>query len=203
MDTRRLRGLAAAMVLGLAAAAAGRATSLRPTPLSRAAARADAVVVGTVGSLSVRRGVGPSGRTRIFTDVDLRDLSVAAGSVPTRNVVLSVVGGTLDGRMLRVHGTPRFEEGRRYCVFLDSGEPLCGVAGWTQGVFRVERDASGVDRVFDHDGAPIAGVSEGRAVKGTEPMALGDFLASAADLAREGRKRVRTGGGARPSEEGR
>ena len=178
MRTPSLRGVAAALVLGLAAAAASRATTLRPMPVGRSAARATAIVVGTVHGTSARRAVAPSGRSRIFTDVDLRQLSVASGSVPTANVVLSVVGGTLDGRTLVVHGTPRFEVGRRYVVFLDAEEPLCGVTGWTQGVFRVERDPDGVDRVYDHDGAPVSAVTDGSVERGSSPMALSEFLAA-------------------------
>jgi hypothetical protein len=189
MGSRFLRGASAAVVLGLAAAVAGEATTLRPMPVARVAARASAVVVGTLHGVSCRRAVAPSGRTRIFTDHDFRDLAVVSGSVGTRNLVLPVVGGTLDGRTLSVPGAPRYEVGRRYCLFLDPGEPLCGTAGWTRGVFRVERDAGGTERVFDHDGAPVGAVAGGRAVKGGEPMPLADFLSATAALAREGERR--------------
>jgi hypothetical protein len=175
-SARSVRGIAAAGVLGLAAAAAGWATSLKPIPLARASARAVAVVVGTAESFSCRRAATPSGRVRIFTDVEFRDLSVVRGAAPTRNLVLSIIGGTMDGRTLTVHGTPRFEAGKRYVLLLDAAEPLCGLVGWTQGVFRVERLADGTDRVFDHDGAPVAAVEGGRAVRGPEPMSLAAFL---------------------------
>jgi len=174
--TPALRGIAIALLLGLAAAVAGEATTIRPAPLSRVSARAAAVVVATLDSSSCRRAASPAGRTRIFTDFEFRDLSVVRGAVPTRNLVLPVVGGTLDGRRLVVHGTPAFEPGRRYLLFLDPGEPLCGVVGWTQGVFRVERGPDGRDRVFDHDGAPVAAVAGGRAVRGPEAMTLAAFL---------------------------
>ncbi len=172
------RGLSVALGVILVAGALGSATSVKPASLGRAARRASAVVVGTVASVSCRRAATASGRTRIFTDVDLRDLSVAAGTVATRNVVLSVVGGTMDDRTLRVDGVPRFEEGRRYVVFLDPGEPLCGVAGWTRGVFRVARGTDGSDRVLTHDGAPVGAVRDGQVVEGGTPLALADFLSA-------------------------
>ena len=197
-----VRGALAALLLGLAAAAAGRATTLRPVPLARASARAVAVVVGTLESSSCRRAAAPSGKTRIFTDFEFRDLSVVRGAAPTRNLILSVVGGTLDGRTLVVHGTPRFEPGVRYVLFLDDAEPLCGLTGWTQGVFRVERGPDGLDRVFDYEGAPIAGVEEGRAVRGPQPMTLAAFLEAERTLA-ETAPAPRIPGGDRVREDGR
>ena len=68
------------------------------------------------------------------------------------------------------------EPGRTYVLFLKSGEPLCGIVGWTQGVFRVEPDAAGTGRVLTHDGAPVASVSGGRVDTGGPPLALGPFL---------------------------
>ncbi|MCK6481742.1 MAG: hypothetical protein L6R43_16845 [Planctomycetes bacterium] len=183
-------GAAAAGGILLLGALTGGATTLKPSVLSQAARRASAIVVGRVASAECRRSVAPSGRLRIFTDYDVRDLSVLRGSVPTRNVVLSVVGGTLDGRTLRVPGAPHLEEGARYVLLLDPAEPLCGLAGWTRGAYRVAKGPDGIDRVLTFEGRPVAGVEGGRLVEGAEggapAMDLASFLSVLGGLADAG-----------------
>jgi hypothetical protein len=170
----------------LLAHSSGDATSLRPIPFREVARRADGIVVATVAGSAVRLGVTPAGRERPYTHHDLRDLSTVAGSVDTRNLVLPVIGGALDDHRLRVPGAPALEIGRRYVLFLKPDERLCGLVGWTQGVFRVERDAAGAQRVYTHDGAPVVSVLDGRVVIGEDAMSLGAFLDSARSLRGEG-----------------
>ena len=153
-------GVAAAIVAG--AVLTARATSVRRFAVEDLARRAPIVVVGTVASSSARLGAVPGGGTRIFTDHDLRDLSFRKGSAATRNLIVSVVGGSLRGRTLAVPLTPRLEEGRRYLLFLDPAEPLCHVVGWRQGAFPIEEGTDGTLRVLPADGG--------------EPRALGEFL---------------------------
>jgi hypothetical protein len=167
--------LLAASVL-LAAAAGGDATTLRPLPFREIARRADRIVVATVAGSSCRLGAAPGGHVRPYTDVVLEDLSEVAGSVPTRNLVLSVVGGTVEGRTTRVPGTPVLEEGRRYVLFLKDSEPFCGLVGWTQGVFRVVPGPDGVVRVHTHDGEPVGSLAGGRVAAGGEALPLAEFL---------------------------
>lgn len=172
------RGLAVAAAAALLSASGSPAASLFRVPLGRASRAAKSVVVGTVLSTSARLAVAPSGQPRIFTDVRLGDLAVAAGDSPGRTVLLSVIGGTLGGRTLMVAGAPVFEPGRRYVLFLAPGEPFTGLAGWTQGQFRVERDPAGVDRVHDASGAPVEAVEDGRVRTGGggAAMPLSSFL---------------------------
>jgi hypothetical protein len=184
--SRTALGLSAAVLCSLVAGAAGTAASVRPTPLARAARRASTVVVGTAAASSCRLAATPSGRVRIFTDTEFRDLRVVSGTVNTRNLVLSVVGGTLGDRTLHVAGAPAFEAGVRYVLFLDDAEPLCGLAGWTQGMFRVVPLPDGGEGVLDAQGVPVAAVSDGRTVAGTDPIRLEPFLAAVGELARTG-----------------
>ncbi|NUN52927.1 MAG: hypothetical protein HUU06_09115 [Planctomycetaceae bacterium] len=174
--TRLLRGASLALLSLLALAAAGDATTIRPLPFREIARRADRIVVATVAGSSCRLGVGPAGIPRPYTDWDLRDVAVLEGDVRTRNLLLPVVGGTVDGYRTTVHGTPEFEVGRRYVLFLKSGEPLTGLVGWTQGVFRLEPRPDGRDRVFTHDGAPVHSLEGGKVATGGAAMDLVPFL---------------------------
>jgi hypothetical protein len=167
-----LRLLVAAVVL--VGTAAGLATG-RPTtsssPLQRIP-RCAAVFVGTVQSASVHRGVGLTGKARAFTHYDFGGLRVVAGSVPTSNVVVPVVGGTLDGLTLRVPDAPSFRTGERYLVFYDPFGPLCAVSGMERGAFRVETGNDGVDRVYLLDGRPAGGFRDGAVLPGESPVPL-------------------------------
>jgi hypothetical protein len=182
MDKRLLGAGAAAAVFALAALAA-HATSVRRMPVAEIGRRASVVAVGTVRGTSVRLATSPGGKTRIYTDYDLRDLSVWKGSVETRNLVLSVVGGNLHGAALKVDGMPRLEEGRRYLLFLGEAEPLCPAIGLCQGVFPLEESADGALLVHRYQGDAISGVSGGELVLGGPALRLEEFLAA---LDREG-----------------
>ena len=171
-----VRGLCVAAAAALLMTAVSPAASLFRVPVGRASRAAKAVVVGTAGPSSTRLAVAPSGRARIFTDVRFGDLDVAAGEVSGRTVLLSVIGGTRGGRTLHVAGAPRFAEGSRYVLFLCPGEPFTGLAGWSQGVFRVVKDGAGVERVQDAAGAPVEAVEEGAVRTGGEAMTLAAFL---------------------------
>jgi len=196
MGKRLAAAAATAAVVGLAVFAA-RATSVRRTGIAEIGRRASVIVVGTVGGSSARLALDPGGRSRIHTDYDLRDLSVWKGSVETRNLVLSVVGGTLHGMTLGVEGIPRLEEGRRYLLFLGDAEPLCPILGFAQGVFPLEDAADGTVRVHRLDGDAVSGLSGGEIQAGSPALALDEFLAA---LDREG---VRARSSAPPGEEPR
>jgi hypothetical protein len=152
-------------------------------PIGEIGRRSAVVVVGTVRGTSVRLATIPGGKTAVFTDYDLRDISVWKGSVETRNLVLSVAGGSLHGRTLDVEGMPRFEEGRRYLLFLGENEPLCPCLGLTQGVFPLEETADGRLLVRRYAEDAVSGVAGGELLLGGAALRLEEFLAA---LDREG-----------------
>lgn len=102
--------VAAALCISSAQAA----TFLVPTD-EWVARKADAIVIGTV--LSSRTTMGERGR--IETIHTIRVEEVIKGLEPGVEVVeLNEIGGTLDGAMLHVSGTPIYGEGTRYLVFM-------------------------------------------------------------------------------------
>ena len=182
MGKRALAVAAAAAVVAVSVVAA-EATSVRRMSAAEAARRASTILVGTVSGESCRLATTPGGKTRIFTDYDLRDLSVWKGTLETSNRVVSVVGGRLHGRVLKVAGAPRLETGRRYLLFVGDAEPLCPFVGWGQGVFPLEEGPGGALLVHRQDGEPVSLAAGGEIATGGPAMRLDAFLAA---LAREG-----------------
>lgn len=76
-------------------------------------------------------------------------------------VVLEFLGGTVGDLTLDVAGTPHFMVGDRYVVFARDGDRWVNpVVGFTQGLFRVSRDArDGTLRILTAGRAPLAGVA--------------------------------------------
>jgi hypothetical protein len=191
------RAAAAAAIFGALAVFAADATTVRRMSLGEIARRSSLVVVGTVEGTSTRLATAPGGRTRIFTDVDLVDLSVWKGSVPTENLVLSLVGGARHGRSLAVEGVPVLEPGRRYLLFLGEPdrEPLCPILGWGQGMFPLEEGPGGSLLVRREDGAPVASVAGGEVSVDGPPLRVEDLLA---DLDRQGARGGPAAAGEKP-----
>ena len=156
------KAVAAAAIAMAVAGGAARATSVRRMEIGEIGRRADVVLIGTVEGSRTRLSTAPGGKTRIFTDYEIVDVSTWKGSVETQNHVLSFAGGTLHGRSLGVEGMPVLEEGRRYLLFLGANEPLCPAVGWGQGIYRVDEDAGGrlLVRRADGEGGPAAPLAE-------------------------------------------
>ena len=77
----------------------------------------------------------------IWTDTQFEVLSQAKGAMPP-TVTVRTLGGTLDHLHSRVEEAPVFHPGEETYLFLwgREGEPL-RVLGWSQGTFRIARDA--------------------------------------------------------------
>lgn len=91
-------------------------------------------------------------RTRVTFSIDdtLRGRGVVA--------VLEFLGGTAGDLTQEVMGMPRFAVGESYVVFAREGDRWVNpVVGFTQGLFRVSRDArDGTLRVLTAGGVPVA-----------------------------------------------
>jgi hypothetical protein len=82
-------------------------------------------------------------KTFIFTYVTLRVDETFRGEA-TETVVVRVPGGKVGDYVVEMEGAPRFRTGDEVVVFLgrwDDGAPM--VAGYAQGVSRVQKDALG------------------------------------------------------------
>jgi hypothetical protein len=126
----------------------------------------DGIVMGTVSDMQSQY----AGTSRdIVTHVTLSNLTVLHGQFNAPQLVLRMDGGNVSGDIVHIEGSPSFSLQDRVIVFVKgNGSAMVPFVGWTQGVFRVFRDAgSGVDRVKDHDGNLIREVRGNDIVKDT------------------------------------
>ena len=120
----------------------GLATQVLEMTLSEIIARADAIAVGTVAAVEQ---TWDSGTGRPFTQVTLSDIDALKGDVEGGELTLRFLGGAAPGGLaVAVSGTPRFRMRERVVVFAArNGAGLWSLVGWTQGVYRVVREAGG------------------------------------------------------------
>lgn len=104
--------------------------------------RADAVVFGTV--ITTRTVVAPS-RGQIATEADFQAYRIVKGSLAAGDVIrLQVPGGTANGIIQVVPGSPRLQPGQLFVAFLNGhGKDIFTPWGMSYGLLPVTRDAAG------------------------------------------------------------
>lgn len=150
-----LTRLAGALLLaGMAASV--QATVLPYKTVDQLATEADGIVVGVVRQ--VQAVVTTPGDINTFVTIEPQE--VLSGQLAQRQLTLKVHGGFDGQRGLHVEGAPQFAAGDRVLLFVQgNGREIVPFVGWTQGVFRIERDAaSGEDRVVGADGQRVLGL---------------------------------------------
>lgn len=147
------------------------AHSFVPKNFDQLVAEADQIFVGTGIAAQSRRL--PTGA--IVTDVTFSNLQVLKGSDVASELVLMVLGGTVEGETLAVAGFPEFKQGVEYLIFSkDNGRAVFPAVGGDQGVFQVQRDPSTGDAlVFDAHGAEVTSSTVRDAVN-AQVLARGD-----------------------------
>jgi hypothetical protein len=148
-----------AVVTGLAFVLASaprlNATSYPPVTFDELVTAADVIFVGEVVdvrpyTLSTRDG------EIIKMRVVFRVADPLWGTTSTLEA-FDFLGGELGDVTMRVSEMPRFTIGDRRVLFVRRDRSINPIVGFTQGLLRVDRDATGVDRVFTLDGAALAG----------------------------------------------
>ena len=147
-----------ALVVG-AAAGAG-ATSFEPVSFDDLVTQADVIFVGDVVDvhpylLQTRE------RTIVKTRVTFRVDDPVYGTSSLVEV-FDFLGGETAELGMRVEGMPAFTVGDHRMVFARRDRSINPIVGFTQGLMKVARDASGVDRVLTLDGAQVARLSDFR-----------------------------------------
>ena len=163
----------------LAVPARTRATTYETLTFDQLVGQADVIFIGDVVdvhpyTMQVR------GRTIIKTRVTFRVSDPIYG---TRSLVevFDFLGGEANGIGLAVEGMPKFNTGDRRVVFAHRSPSVNPVVGFTQGLFRVTRDSSGIDRVLTFQGVPLARVENlaaptlGPRIAPDTPMTLADI----------------------------
>jgi hypothetical protein len=113
------------------------ATTLRPMGLEQLTTSSTAIVIGQAqGS----RSHWNTAHTRIVTDVEFAVDQVVKGE-PTARVVITQLGGEVDGVRMTVPGTPVFSTGEEALLFLWRGKSSAvQVTGLEQGRFQILHD---------------------------------------------------------------
>ena len=169
--------LIAAGLLALCTAIPARATTYPPVTFTDLVTQADLIFVGDVVDvrpLVLDTATGPVIKTRVVFRVSdpLHGTSAALE-------VLEFFGGEVGDVGMAIADMPRFAVGDRRVVFARRERSINPVVGFTQGVLRVARDGSGVERISTLEGVPIdqpesLGVGRQPAAFAT-PMRLVDF----------------------------
>jgi hypothetical protein len=139
------------------------ATTLLKKNLDDLVVEADAIVVGTVTDVQAEYTADKSIRTL----VTVSDLRVVHGSYQDPSLTLQLPGGQIENDVLDVQGSPRLGKKDRVLLFIQgNGRQIVPFVGWTQGVFRIERDAkSGKQKIKDHDRNPVLEVQGSELIK--------------------------------------
>jgi hypothetical protein len=167
---------ALALATTLLAAGAAVATTVVHMDTRALATRSADIVVGQV---TETRSYWDDSKSRILTEVRLRVERRLKGE-PAGELVLTQLGGELDGFRYEVPGSPAFARGEEALVFAwrdPSGRAQ--VNGLAQGKFEVRRDAAGratVNRALP--GLAIANAKTLKAAGGPQagPVALDDMV---------------------------
>jgi hypothetical protein len=180
---RRPRLLALAVV-GLVLVLPADATTLRLVTMSELVTDAETIFVGTVAETNAVHG--DDVYNLLYTEVTFTDLEAIKGSFAGTSVTYRFAGGRLGDRRVVVVGMPEFVPGQRVILFASREGRLSNAVGWTQGVFRIGRDAgTGDEIVLDAFGRPVAGIVDGRPVTagaGIDAMRTGEFAAHVRSL---------------------
>jgi hypothetical protein len=123
---------------------------------------------------------GPrSGSILTFLRFSVSD--VLKGAAARSTVVLSYLGGVLDGRILTIEGMEIPSVGEEGVFFVEhlGRNQIHPLYGWDQGRFLIRRDTSGRASVYTHDMKPIGRVDMVKATPGiSDGVAPGIVVAS-------------------------
>lgn len=163
MGRRRLsmamRATACALAVCSARMAIVHGGQVEEMSVSRMANLAGQVIVGQVAQA---RSYWAENPRRIETEVIFTHTEYAKGAHPGagESFYMVVPGGTVDDWTLRVAGAPEFAVGETWMLFVLPTYKTHPVVGVFRGAFRVNVDASGVERVFDADRKAIQRIDE-------------------------------------------
>lgn len=149
--------MAAACAMLLASTLTAHAASVRAVGTSDLAAKSQFIFQGRVTEKRVTAGSRPGS---IVTRLRFTVLDVLKGARGQTSVELSFLGGTLNGRTLRVEGLRMPAVGEEGIFFVErlDGRLVQPFYGWDQGRFLVRTDAHGRRFVTTHDQRPVSRV---------------------------------------------
>ena len=150
--------IAAAIALALSAYKV-QAGAVIPMDVDTLAGHAGQVIVGTVTAV---RSYWADNPRRIESEITFEQVAYLKGIRPesTTTFTLIVPGGTVGTMSMQVSCAPAFATGEKWILFLLPTYKTFPVVGLSQGAFRVQTDADGLERVFRASGLPVVDISE-------------------------------------------
>ncbi len=152
--------MVAVLVLSLCASAVpdASASSVAPMSLTKMSQHTAQAFVGEVTTTTSRWAENPK---RIVTDVTFVNVRYLKGGPAATNATsrtLTVPGGEVEGVQARICCAPRFEVGQRWVLLVLPEYRVYPVVGLHQGAIRVQKDESGIERVYHASARPITGI---------------------------------------------
>ncbi len=169
------------------------ATTYDPVTLAELVTRAEVIFVGEVVDVRPFPVTTRDGAV-IKTRVVFRVQDPIAGTSSALET-FDFFGGEVGDVGMAIAEMPRFAVGERRVVFARREQSINPIVGFRQGLFQVQRDSRGVDRVLTLDGAPL-GRPENLGTRtsalppiGTPAMPLAEFVALLDRAVAEARRR--------------
>lgn len=171
-NPRRLWCLVLAVLAGMGWPAVSHATTLLPIDAEGLVDQAHLIFVGTALRHEV---VLSKDQTFPFTFITFQIDETLKGRTPDRELTLAFPGGMIGGDVVEIVGTPEFETGEKYLLFVRAnGAREFPILGWTQGQFRFAQDPlSGTRILVDTQGRALLGIGSGRWLRSREAV-VGD-----------------------------
>ena len=155
------------------------ATTVIPPKFDELVSRAQVIFDGEVTGLQ-SQWIGEGAEHRIVTFVTFKVNEAIKGD-PGTTYSIRMLGGTVDGRTMRVTDAPEFKVGDRSLLFVENnGSQFIPLVGIQHGRFRVQKDQSGRETLLTGGGQPLADVNqlggdEAAIAKSKAALSLNDF----------------------------
>jgi hypothetical protein len=156
MTTERVLGCLALSLAWLVSAPAD-ATVMIEVPMERLVAESDLVVHGRVRSVGTRLAPNAEGHLEPHTISVVSTLEVLAGVPRGSELVIDELGGEVQGRAMRIAGTPEYRRDEEVVVFLRAlPDGSYRTYAMAQGAFEVLPSLVGAERVVVRDTRAIS-----------------------------------------------
>jgi hypothetical protein len=132
------------------------ATTLLYKILDALVNESDGIVLGTI--TRIESDMDKEGN--IYTYVTLQQINVLHGAYEGKEFTLRIEGGHVGRQGVYIPGSPNFAEREKWILFVKgNGRHIVPLVGWSQGAFRVEKEAeSGNEIIADPYGNRIFGI---------------------------------------------
>jgi hypothetical protein len=159
-----------------------RATSVESVDMGEMLQASGLVFEGKV--IEVESSAAQTDAWKIHTYVTFEVIDLIKGSLDSKTITLSFLGGTVGDRSINVGGmqVPRKGEHGIYFVEVPDRVQVHPLYGWSQGHFLCEKDAGGVVRILTSRRKPIYGIEMKPSV---EVKGLGDGIARGLTLQKQ------------------